>query len=69
MTVSLRSISSSAECLGVSVFTVRRLIAGGDIKAVNIGARLMIPDSELDRVVSQGVGRRRHKKPKKPTKR
>jgi hypothetical protein len=35
MLVGLRSVRLSAEVLGVSIFTVRRLIAGGQIKAVN----------------------------------
>jgi len=62
MPQNLRSIRFSAECLGVSVFTVRRLIAQGAIKTVNVGARLMIPDAELDRIGLHGVGHRKSRK-------
>jgi excisionase family DNA binding protein len=63
MAVSLRSLRTSAEVLGVSIFTIRRLIAGGQIRAVNIGSRVMISEAELERVASQGVGSRRARKP------
>jgi len=62
MAVSLRSIRLSAEALGVSVFTIRRLIAAGQIKAVNIGSRVMVSEAELERAASQGVGSTRRSK-------
>jgi excisionase family DNA binding protein len=65
MSVILRSTRLSAEALGVSVFTIRRLIAAGEIRAVNIGSRVMISEAELERVASQGVGSRRPRKPQK----
>ena len=59
MAASLRGIRVSAETLGVSTFTVRRLIARGLIKTVHIGSRVLISEEELQRVASQGVGNRR----------
>ena len=56
---SLSSISVTAKTLGVSTFTIRRLIAAGDVKAVHVGARIMIPKTEVDRVIAHGVGKRR----------
>jgi excisionase family DNA binding protein len=53
--VNLRSISFAAQVLGVSVFTVRRLIAAELIKAVRVGARVLIADTELERIAAQGV--------------
>ena len=49
MKAMLRSIRFSAEALGVSPFTIRRLIAAGQIQAVNIGARRLIPEAEIER--------------------
>lgn len=53
----LRSIRFSADALGVSTFTIRRLIAAGQIQAIHIGARRLIPEDEIERVASQGAGR------------
>jgi len=58
----LHSISEAAAVLGVSKFTVRRLIDAGEIKAVNVAARRMIPSSEVDRVMVHGTGRARQRK-------
>jgi len=63
----LRSIRFSAEILGVSSFTVRRLIAAGQIQAVNIGARRLIPEAEIERVAAHGVGRSKPKSSRKTT--
>ena len=61
MKAMLRSIRFSAEVLGVSTFTIRRLIAAGQMEAVNIGARRLIPEAEIERVAAQGVGRSKPK--------
>jgi|GraSoiStandDraft_41_1057321.scaffolds.fasta_scaffold101688_5 excisionase family DNA binding protein len=67
MKAMLRSIRFSAEALGVSPFTIRRLIAAGQIQAVNIGARRLIPEAEIERVAAHGVGRSKPKSSKKTT--
>ena len=67
MAIKLNSIGDSADTLGVSKFTVRRLIKKGLIKSVNVGARILISEAELERVASEGVGHRRvetHAKPR-----
>ena len=46
------SIAASAELLGVSTQTVRREIAAGNLKARRIGARVLIPRTELERFLS-----------------
>lgn len=43
----LRSIRAVAEFLGVSERTVRRLIAGGELKAHRIGGSLRISEADL----------------------
>ena len=54
---SLSSISATAERLGVSPFTVRRLVQAGALKSVRIARRVMIPDVEINRAVQHGCGR------------
>ena len=53
------SIAEVARVLGVSVFTVRRLIKAGEIRAVNVGARVVVASVEVERVMAQGAGQGR----------
>jgi excisionase family DNA binding protein len=53
----LRSIEETSQRLGVSTFTTRRLIKAGQIKAVRISKRVMVPESELNRLIAQGCGK------------
>jgi excisionase family DNA binding protein len=62
MSQNLRGVREVAQTLGVSVFTVRRLIDGGHIRAVNVASRRMVPSSEVDRILLQGVGKPRNRK-------
>ncbi len=59
MDAQLVGIPDAARTLGVSVYTIRRLVARGDVAAVNVGARRLIPASEVDRIIQRGVGRAR----------
>lgn len=61
----LIALSEAARILGVSVYTVRRLVARGDVIAVNVGARRLVRTSEIARIVQRGVGKAR---PTKSTK-
>ena len=58
----LLSVADAARALGISTDTVRRLIDAGDLKAVHIGARLLVPRSEIDRAITHGVGVSRPRK-------
>jgi excisionase family DNA binding protein len=58
----LFSLSLAAERLGVSTCTLRRLIASGHIRSVNIGARRLVASSELERVAALGAGQPRTSK-------
>jgi len=53
----LKSVEETSQCLGVSTFTTRRLIKAGDLRAVRIRKRVMIPESEIRRVIAQGCGK------------
>jgi len=53
--VGLKSLSEAADLLAVSVFTLRRLIDGGAIRSVKVGARRLVPVTEIERVVTQGA--------------
>jgi len=52
----LVSIGRTAEALGVSKDTIRRLILGGAIRAVRVARRVLVPQGEIDRACTQGVG-------------
>ena len=58
----LVGVRRTAELLGVSTCTIRRLIDSDDLKAVHVGARLLISDLEIDRAFRHGVGKRRSRK-------
>ncbi len=58
----LYSIEDAAERLGVSRFTVRRLVYGSELKSVNVNSRRMIPRQELERVEQFGIGKPRQRK-------
>lgn len=53
--MNMLSVAQVAERLNVSTFTVRRLIRSGDIRAVNIGARVLVADMELQRIMVNGT--------------
>ncbi|MSO22253.1 MAG: DNA-binding protein [Acidobacteria bacterium] len=63
----LVSISKAAERLGgISHWTVRSWIAQGRLTTVKLGARRLIPVSELSRLVLEGI--EEAKRPEKPWK-
>jgi excisionase family DNA binding protein len=50
----LRSITATAERLGVSPFTVRRKIKLGVMKSVRVGRRVLVPESEIEDIIKNG---------------
>ena len=62
MAVNLIGVAEAARILGVSTFTVRRLANAGALRTVNVGARRLVPFSEVERVVANGAGKPRHGK-------
>ncbi|MGH9514191.1 MAG: excisionase family DNA-binding protein [Terriglobales bacterium] len=58
------SFREVAEQWGVSLWTVRRLVERGELKAVNIGALQRISRAEVERAEQYGVGTPRSRKAK-----
>ena len=58
------SFTEVAEQWGVSLWTIRRLVERGELKAINIGALQRIPRAEVDRAEQYGVGTPRARKEK-----
>ncbi len=58
----LMPLDSVAEAIGVSIYSVRRLIAAGSLRSVNVGARILVPSSEVERIQREGVGTPRARK-------
>ena len=65
----LHSLSVAARTLSVSTVTVRRLVATGALRAVHVGARVLVPDAELKRASRFGVGKPRTPRGHRPTSR
>ena len=55
----LVSIKEAAEVLAISPWTVRAWIAQGKITSVKLGARRLIPESEINRLLTEFVIQRR----------
>ena len=53
----LEAIEDVSKRLAVSTFTVRRLIKGRQLRAVRVGKRVLVPTSEIDRVIAEGCGK------------
>jgi len=53
----LHSVAETAEYLGVSKDTIRRLINRKVLLAVRISRRVLVPLSEIERACQQGVSR------------
>jgi excisionase family DNA binding protein len=55
MNESLRSIEYAADILGLSPWTIRAWITQGKITSAKLGARRLIPQSELDRLIQESL--------------
>jgi excisionase family DNA binding protein len=51
----LMPLEEVAKALGVSVYSVRRLVSRGALKSVRIGVRVMVSTDEVVRVQKEGV--------------
>jgi hypothetical protein len=61
----LLSIKRLGERWDLSKYSVRRLIVQGELKSVTIGARRLVPLSEVEHAEQFGVGRPRTLHPKR----
>ena len=55
MATQLVSIGETAKTLGVSKDTVRRLIKARHLRSVRVSRRVLVPQTEIERVCTQGV--------------
>jgi excisionase family DNA binding protein len=53
----LTGVDEASRRLGVSAFTTRRLIKANRLQAVRVGKRVLIPESELARVMREGCSK------------
>jgi excisionase family DNA binding protein len=53
----LERVEQASKQLAVSIFTVRRLIKAKELRAVRVGKRVLIPASEIERVMREGCGK------------
>jgi excisionase family DNA binding protein len=53
----LQSVEEVSKKLAVSTFTTRRLIKTKQLRAVRVDKRVLVPQSEIDRVMVQGCGK------------
>lgn len=51
----LRNLNQASEQLGLSSWTLRRWAYDGKIASAKLGTRLMIPQSEIDRIVEESM--------------
>ena len=54
----LNDIRQTAARIGVSPWTVRRLIDRGHVRSVNIGRRVLVSESEILRLIKNGTKRK-----------
>ena len=55
----LHPVKDAARRLGISVWTLRKKAYERDVASVKIGVKLLIPESELTRLVDEGMRPRR----------
>ena len=59
MNESLYPVKHAAKQLGISVWTMRKKAYEGEVASVKIGAKLLIPESEIARLIREGMRPRR----------
>lgn len=59
MTETLHPVKDAARTLGISVWTLRKKAYDGNVASVKIGAKLLIPESEIERLIREGTRPRR----------
>ena len=55
MAEKLQPIKLAAERLGISIWTLCKRAYAGNVASVKPGAKLLIPESELDRLIREGL--------------
>ncbi|HEX8283249.1 MAG TPA: helix-turn-helix domain-containing protein [Pyrinomonadaceae bacterium] len=55
----LVSIKDAAEILAISPWTIRAWVTQGKISSAKLGARRLIPESEINRLLAEAIVQRR----------
>ena len=55
----LHPVREAAGLLGISVWTLRKWAYQGNVTSIKIGAKLQIPESEIERLICEGLRPRR----------
>jgi len=55
----LHPVKDAARQLGISVWTLRKKTYEGEVASVKFGAKLLIPESEIERVIREEMRPRR----------
>jgi len=55
----LLPLRAAADTLGISEIQTRRLVNSGEIRSTHIGAKILIPTTEIERIATEGIGHRR----------
>jgi len=53
-----RGLNEVAEIFDVSKDSLRRAAERGELETLRIGSRVLVPESEIQRVLREGLGRR-----------
>jgi excisionase family DNA binding protein len=59
----LQPVKAAARRLGISIWTLRKKAYEGEVASVKIGAKLLIPESEIERMIREGLRPRRTASP------
>ncbi len=59
MNQTIYPVKDAAARLGISVWTLRKKAYEGEIDSIKIGAKLLIPESEIARLIQEGMRPRR----------
>jgi excisionase family DNA binding protein len=55
MNETLQPVRDAARRLGISIWTLRKKAYTGEVASVKIGAKLLIPETEIQRLIHQGL--------------
>jgi excisionase family DNA binding protein len=59
MNQNLHPVKDAAARLGISIWTLRKKAYQGDIDSIKIGVKLLIPESEIERLIREGMRARK----------
>jgi excisionase family DNA binding protein len=55
LTIKARRVNDACQALGISRSTLYKLAAQGKIRVIKIGGRTLVPESEINRLATEGT--------------